>query len=252
MIISTTNTSPKIYASVAGALYLINIIFGFFAIAYVEGKIVVDNSAATVNNIVRYEFLYRLGILAHIIILLTNVPLALIFYRLFRIVNKNATLLVIFFTLIGTAIEASNLLNQFEPLVLLKYGMQPGGSGSIQINDWVVAFLRLKTTGFNLALVFFGFYGISIGFLIYNSTFLPKLIGVFLTVGGACYVVYSFSNFLVPKFSTQLVPYLQIASGLAELSFCIWLLLVGVNVKKWREKEKWHQSKAYAQQSVLQ
>jgi hypothetical protein len=236
--ITTTNTSPKIYARIGGVLYLINIVFGFFAIAYVEGKIVVaNNSAATVNNIVNHEFLYRLGIVAHIIILITNVPLALIFYRLFRIVNKNAILLVIFFSLVGTAIEAANLLNQFEPLVLLN-GMQTGGFSSAQINELVYASLRLKTVGFNLALVFFGFYGISIGYLIFNSTFLPKAIGLFLGIGGTCYLVYSFSNFLAPKFSALLVPYIQIPSGLAELTFCIWLLIAGVSVRKWREKEK--------------
>lgn len=234
-----TNTSPKIYARLGGALYLINIVFGFFAIGYAESKIMVDgNSTATANNIIAHEFLYRLGIVAHIIILLTNIPLALIFYRLFRIVNKNATLLVVFFTLVGTAIESVNLLNQFEPLLLLKNNMQVSSFNHEQLSEWVFMLLRLKTAGFNLALIFFGFYGISAGYLIFKSAFLPKFIGILLAIGGTCYLTYSFINFLNPTFSALLVPYIQIPSGLAELIFCLWLLIAGVNFKKWKEQEK--------------
>ena len=133
-----THTSPKKYARLGGILYLINIVLGVFAIAYVESKIMVGNDpAATANNIIAHEFLYRLGIVAHIIVLLTNVPLALVFYRLFRIVNKNATLLVIFFTVVGTAIESGNLLNQFEPLLLLRKGSPAGSLSQEQIHELV-------------------------------------------------------------------------------------------------------------------
>ncbi len=234
-----TYTSPKKYARLGGALYLINIVFGLFAIAYVESKIMVGGDpATTANNIIAHEFLYRIGIVAHVIILLTNVPLALIFYRLFRIVSKNATLLVIFFTLVGTAIEAGNLLNQFEPLLLLKKGSTAGTFGQEQIQELVYSLLRLKTVGFHLALVFFGFYGLSAGYLIFKSAFLPKTIGILLATGGLCYITYSFLSFLVPGFAASLVPYIQIPSGIAELTFCLWLLIAGVNSKKWREQEQ--------------
>jgi hypothetical protein len=239
MVTETSITSPKVYARIGGVLYLINIVFGFFAIGYVPGVIVVaNNAAATSSNILSHELLYRLGIVAHIIILLTNIPLAVIFFRLFKVVNKNITLLVVFFTLVGTAIEAANLLNQFTPLLLLKDGVGQNAFTPEQIQSLTFRLLRLHTFGFNLALVFFGFYGISIGSLIFKSTFLPKFIGVFLWIGGICYLFYSFSNFLAPNFSAQLVPYIQIPSGLAELTFCLWMLIAGVNETKWKQKAK--------------
>lgn len=233
------NTSPKKYARLGGLLYLINIIFGIFAIAYVEGKIMVaDDPAATANNIITHEFLYRLGIAAHIIILLTNIPIALIFYRLFRIVNKNATVLVLFFSLVGTAIEAVNLLNQYEPLLLLYNKVSINSLSQGDVQKWVFTLLRLKTVGFNLALVFFGCYGFSIGYLIIKSQFLPKAIGVFMAIGGGCYLFYSFATFLVPKFAASLVPFIQIPSGLAEISFALWLFIAGVNFTRWKEQEQ--------------
>jgi hypothetical protein len=235
-----TNISPRKYARLGGIFYLINIVLGIFSIAYVESIIVVDgNPAATVYNIIAHEFLFRLGIVAHIIILLTNFPLALIFYRLFRIVNKDASLLIVFFTLVGTAIEAANLLNQFAPLLLLKSGTQAVGSlNQEQTNEQVITLLRLKTVGFNLALIFYAFYDLSAGYLIFKSAFLPKSVGIFLATGGLCYLTYSFAAFLAPKFADSLVPYIQIPSGLAELTFCLWLLIAGVNLNKWKEQEQ--------------
>ena len=234
-----TDTSPRKYARLGGIFYLINIALGIFSIAYIESVIVIGgNPAATANNIISHEFLYRLGIVSHIIILLTNFPLALIFYRLFRIVNKNATLLVVFFTLAGTAIEAANLLNEFAPLLLIKKSTSGVGSlNEVQMYDQVFTLLRLKSMGFNLALIFYACYNLSGGYLIFKSKFLPKSIGIFLIIGGLCYLTYSFAAFLVPKFADSLVPYIQIPSGLAELTFCLWLLIAGVNLKKWKEQE---------------
>src|SRR3982074_1074503 len=113
-------TSPRRLARIAGGLYLLNIVGGAFAIGFVPAVVVVSgNAAATAHNIQANELLYRLGLVAHILITLTNIPLAVIFYALFKVVNRRLALLVVFFTLVGTAIESANLLNQFAPLILL-------------------------------------------------------------------------------------------------------------------------------------
>jgi len=72
------------------------------------------------------------------------------------------------------------------------------------------------------------------GYLIFRSTFLPRIIGVLLAIQGLCYLVNSFANFLAPEFAKHFFPILA-ASGIAEVSFCLWLLVMGVNVKKWNE-----------------
>jgi Domain of unknown function (DUF4386) len=112
--------SPRHLARIAGALYLIIIVEGLFATGYVPAALVVPgDAAATAHNILAHELLYRLGLVAHIIVLPCNIPLAVIFYDLFKVVNRRLSLLVVFFTLVGTAVEGANLLNQFAPLMLL-------------------------------------------------------------------------------------------------------------------------------------
>lgn len=232
----TTEASPQVYARAAGAFYLINIVFGFFAIGYVPSAIVVSgNAAATAHNIIAHGLLYRFGLSAHIIILLTNIPLAVIFYYLFKVVNVKVSLLVVFFTLVGTAIEATNLLNQFVPLTLLNGEHFQSVFNPEQLQSLAYMHIRMQASGFNIALVFFGFYCLSIGYLVFRSTFLPRIVGAFLVIGGLCYLFNSFAVFLAPEFAAGLSPYIQIPSGLAELTLCLWLLVAGLDAAKWKE-----------------
>jgi hypothetical protein len=112
--------SPRLKARIAGGLYLIIIVGGAFAIGYVPAVLFVPgDAAATAHNVLAHELLYRLGLVVHLITIACNIPLALIFYDLFKVVNRRLALLLVFFTLVGTAVEGANLLNQFAPLMLL-------------------------------------------------------------------------------------------------------------------------------------
>src|SRR5438105_4755543 len=106
LVTERTAASPQLQARMAGIVYLINILAGFFAIGYVPAAIVVHgDAAATAQNILAHELLYRSGIVAHIAILPLNILLALLFYDLFQVVNRKLSLLVVGFLLVGTAIE---------------------------------------------------------------------------------------------------------------------------------------------------
>src|ERR671927_750802 len=117
------DTSPRQLARIAGALYLINILGGAFAIGVVPAMLVVSgDAAATAHNIQTHELLYRLGLAAHLVVTVTNVPLAVIFYDPFKVVNRRLALLDACFILVATAIEAGGLLGEFAPLFLLGSG----------------------------------------------------------------------------------------------------------------------------------
>src|SRR6266581_4316050 len=131
---SMADTSPRQLARIAGALYLINIVAGAFAIGIVPATLVVSgDAAATANNIQTHELLYRSSLVAHIVVTVTNVPLAMIFYELFKVVNRRLALLDVFFILVATAIEAAGILNQFAPLVLLGSRPYPSAFPAAQL-----------------------------------------------------------------------------------------------------------------------
>jgi hypothetical protein len=229
--------SPRHLARIAGGLYLIIIVGGFFAIGYVPAALVVPGDAtATALNIHAHELLYRLGLAVHIIVLTCNIPLALIFYDLFKVVNRRLALLVVFFTLVGTAIEGANLLNQFAPLMLLGSGHYLSVFNTEQLQALAYMPLDLQAISYNIQQVFYAGYLIAAGYLVFGSTFIPRILGVLLAIGGLCYLTYSFASFLSPGFAAHLFPYIQVPSGIAELSLCLWLLIVGVNVSRWEKQ----------------
>lgn len=226
--------SIKTAARAAGALYLVNIVLGFFAIGYVPGMVITKDAESTARNMLAHEEMYRLGLVAHLIILLTNIPLGVIFLRIFKPVSRPLALAIIFITLVATAVEIANLLNQFMPLVLLKQG--GSGFSPAQLTSLSYMYHRLELVGVNLAFFFFGFYGMGMGTLIIRSGFLPRAIGVLMAIGGCCYVLNSVAGFLSPPFASKLVPYILVPSGLSELIFCLWLLIVGLNKDKWEQR----------------
>jgi hypothetical protein len=226
--------SPQRYARIAGLLYLIVIAGGVFAELVVRQRLVVPNdAAATAHNILAHEQLFRWGFAAELIPGLCNMGLAVIFWELFKVVNRRAALLVVFCTLAGTAIESAALLHHFEPLILLQRGLALGVDPHLLQAQAYMA-LRMQSIGFAVALTYFGIYCLAIGYLIFRSGFLPRVIGVLLAFEGLCYLANSFVDFLAPGFAGPVFAVLMV-SGLAEVVFCLWLLVKGVNVVKWRE-----------------
>ena len=224
--------SPQAYARTAGVLYLIVIAGGLFAEVFVRQRMVVANdAAATANNILAHEQLFRLGFAAGLIPLFCLLPMALIFYELLKIVNSRVALLVVFFSLVGGAIEGAALVGHFAPLVLLKRGQELGVDVDLLQAQSYMA-INLQAIGFAVALTFFGGTLVARGYLVFKSAFLPRTFGVLLALGGAAYVTNSFVVFLAPGLAGYAVAVL-ILPAIAELSLSLWLLVKGVDVQTW-------------------
>ena len=219
-------------ARVAGLLYLIIIAGGLFAEGAVrEQLIVTGDAAATARNILDHALLYRLGFAVHLFYLSCALALAVILYDMFRRVSSNLALLALCFDVVSIAIEAANLLNQFAPLRLLTdEGL--AGLESGQLHAMAYAYVRLFASGFGLSLVFFGFFCIATGTLIYRSGFLPRALGILMAVAGICYLVNSFAVFVLPDLATHLFPYILLPCLIGELSLALWLVIKGVRVDR--------------------
>ena len=227
--------SPRRLARLAGALYLVNIIGGAFAIGVVPALLFTSDPATTAANIQAHELLYRSGLAAHLVVTVTNVPLAVIFYELFKVVNRRLALLGAFFILVGTAIEAAGLLDQFTPLVLL--GGEPYASAlpAAQLQALAQLSVDLSSIDYTLHTVFFGADIICFAYLILRSAFLPQTIGILLAIDGLTYLAYSFTALLAPGFAAQLDPWIRLPALLGEGSLCLWLIVVGIDVERWKK-----------------
>ena len=227
-------SSPQLYARIAGILYLVIILMGIGAEALVRNKLFVSGDAnATANNIMHADFLWKMGITADLIMHICDLPLMIILYYLLKPISKKLALLNLSFNLIQTAVLVLNKLNLLAALFFLGDAEYLKSFTADQLHTLSYLSIKLHDFGFGIGLIFFGFVCLLEGYLIFRSVYFPKTIGVLMTVAGICYLTNSFVLILAPQFSSiaLLMPCL-----LAELSFSLWLIFKGVNLSIWKQK----------------
>jgi hypothetical protein len=172
--------SPRFRARITGVVYLLYFLTAIFAeVAVGRGRYI----AYVGVNLVAYAF---------------YIAVTLLFYFMFKPVNRGLSLLAALFSLAGCANE---LLGLFH-----------------------VAPYKINS------LVFFGPYCLLIGYLVFRSTFLPRILGVLMALAGLGWLI-----FLSPL-GHHLSTYLKVLGFVAEASLMLWLLVMGVNASKWEKK----------------
>jgi hypothetical protein len=231
--------SPRPRARITGVVYLLYFLTAVFGEFLLRGLVVDGDAAATATNILAHQSLFRLGLATGLIATACYIAVTALFYGLFKPVSRSLSLLGAFFSLVGCAILAFGSLFQLAPLVLL------GGSPYLnvfkveQLRALALMFLELNTQAGNICVVFFGVYCLLIGYLIFTSAFLPRILGGLMALAGLGWL-----TFLSPPLASHLSPYNLVLGFLAELLLCLWLLVMGVNVQRWKEQASTAQKEA--------
>ncbi|HEY4590288.1 MAG TPA: DUF4386 domain-containing protein [Thermoanaerobaculia bacterium] len=225
------------YARIGGALYLIIIVAGILGELFIRGRIIVSgDAAATAHNIMASQSLWRVGIAGDLVMHVCDVPLMLIFYVLLRPVSKNLALMAVLFNLIQTAVMVANEIVLLVPLFLLGGAEYLKSVDPHQLQALAYVALKVNDYGFGVGLIFFGFECIILGYLIFRSGYLPRALGVLMPLAGLSYLTNSFALLLAPALAAKLLPAILLPAFVAETSLCLWLLVKGVNVPRWRER----------------
>ncbi|HEV8383988.1 MAG TPA: DUF4386 domain-containing protein [Candidatus Acidoferrales bacterium] len=238
MMERTAESSPRRKARIAGGLWLMVIVAGMSAFVIRSPLIVRGDAAATASNILASESLFRLAFAADLIAGVCYLGVTVLLYVLLKPVSRSVSLLAAFFGLAGVAIGSATSLTQLASLVLLGGGQYASAFTTSQLQAMAQASLRLYAQGFNMAMVFFGFQCLLIGCLIARSTFLPRILGVLLAIGGSSYIISSFATFLSPAIGARLTPLIVPAALVGEGSLTLWLLVKGVNEQRWKEQRE--------------
>jgi hypothetical protein len=174
------DTSPSSGARITGVVYLLYFLTAVSSEVFVgRGRLVLFDA---VNLIAAALY----------------IAVTLLFYYLFKPVNRSLSLLAAIFSLVGCANDVLGLFN------LAPYKIS--------------------------SLVFFGPYCLLLGYLIFRSTFLPRILGVLMAFAGLGWLI-----FLTPL-ANHLSTYLKVLGFLAELSLMLWLIVKGVNAQQWEEQ----------------
>jgi Domain of unknown function (DUF4386) len=225
-------TSPRTKARIAGVFEMLEGFASAFGQVFILGKLVVSgNAAATATNILGHPQLFWLGFALSLFGVGFHIVWVALFYGLFKPVNRTLSLLAAFVGIVVCAMQAVTALLYVAPWLVLQSASSLSAFTTEQQHALASVFLRLNGYAFNVDLVYFGLWCFLTGYLIFRSTFLPRILGVLLAIDGLGWMLY-----VHPPFAFRMFPVIAVASGLAEIPLQLWLVIMGVNPQRWKEQ----------------
>ena len=223
---------PKRVARSAGLLYLLLIATAAFAQGYVSGRMVVPgDAAATAANFLANKGLVRAAYAFYLVEMACDMSVAALMYVLLRPVSRPLALVALVLSLGGAVMKTFARVFFVLPLFVL------GGTTSLaafpleQREALASLALRINDQGASIAMVFFGFAALLKGFLILRSGFWPRALGVLSILGGLGWLSYLYAPLVARVF-----PYVMGIGLLGLLVHIFWLLVFGVDERRWRER----------------
>lgn len=218
-------------AKSAGISYLILAITGIFSF-YVESKLIVESSQTTVNNILSYEFLFRLSIVSELVMATSWILIAIFLFALFETVNRTLAFLMAGLVIAGGAIIFIEEINLIAALLVLE-----NATGYLaafepeQLNGITMLFLDISKQSMYGNFIFMGLWMFPFAYFVFKSGFFPKTIsiiwGILLVIGGLGYIIDFFTYFLFPDLFLNFVA----ITFVGDLFSIFWLLFKGVKSK---------------------
>jgi uncharacterized protein DUF4386 len=224
----SVQASPRLMGRLVAAAYFVLLLAGF-DLSYVLPKVVVRGDAAvTATNILAHQELFLAGAATALIGAAAYLVVTALWYRMFEPVNRTLSLSAAFFGLTGCIVQAFAVVFHLAPLLVLGDKPYLSAFKPEQVHALALVFINLYGQAYNVSLVFFAFYLLQIGYLVYRSNFLPRWLGV-LVMTGVGWAVY-----LYPPLARAVSPYVVLAS-VGELLLVLWLLFKGVDEQRWHE-----------------
>ncbi len=224
--------SPRQKARIAGVFYLLTILAGIFAQGFVSMRLVVSSdAAATATNILAHESLFRLGFTVYMIEMTCQIIFTVLLYELLKPVSKSISLVAAVLGLAGCTIKTFSRVFYLGPLFILHGAPSLSIFSREQLQALALVLLNVNDHGADMAMAFFGFHSLLAGYLIFRSTFLPRLLGLWGLIAGAGWL-----TFLYPPLGHRLFPYLAVFGLLGAIALILWLLAFGVNEQRWMEQ----------------
>ncbi|HKW89065.1 MAG TPA: DUF4386 domain-containing protein [Candidatus Acidoferrales bacterium] len=213
---------------VAGLWYLLLVLIGPVRLIYIPSKLfVTGNATATAGNIAAHQRLFSFGIVADMAGAIVLIFLVMAFYRLFKSVDQNLTVLVVIFGGVMPALlYFVNIAHDFAALAVVRSGDFLSAFDKPQRDALAFLFLRMHDYQNVAAEILWGVWLLPLAVLVYKSRFLPRFLGVWLIINGIAYVMLSFTSVLAPQYQDRFFAYSQPAL-FGEVALMLWLVIKG-------------------------
>jgi hypothetical protein len=214
-------------ALIAGFAYLLSpVTTAEFSI--MPKLVIPGNIEQTVQNIVAHGGLFVAAILCYLVTFIEDVVIAWALYVLLAPVNRSLSLLTAWFRLVFAAIALFGWLNLVTVFRLLNTPEYLTSFGSVQLHAQVNLLLNSFRYDWSMSLVIFGIHLVLLGYLIYRSGYIPRIIGILLVIDGLGWVIDSFQPYLYPNTHLGFL----FITFFGELVFMLWLLIRGWKIRE--------------------
>jgi uncharacterized protein DUF4386 len=191
---------------------------------FVFPKLVISgNIEQTVQNIVANRGLFLTGIFDYLLTYICDVVIAWAFYVLLAQVNRSVSLLTAWFRLVYTSIAFFSLLKLVTVFRLLNSPDYLTAFGADQLHAQVKLLLGSFRSDLSMDLVLFGIHLVLLGYLVYRSSYIPRIIGILLIIDGLGWVIDSLQPYFYPNAHLGFL----FITFFGELVFMLWLLIRG-------------------------
>ncbi|HET6551928.1 MAG TPA: DUF4386 domain-containing protein [Dyella sp.] len=213
----------------AGILYLIVVVTGLFSLGYVPSQLSVHNDPlATLDRIAVSDVLFRYGVAAFLVEQVAYLLLALVLFRLLRSVDQSMAAVMVAFVVVAVPMALVALTHRLGVLSLLEHAGPDIHDAQLALQ--ARSLLETYRNGLLLTSLFWGLWLFPLGYLVFQSGFLPKLLGIFLMLGCVGYVVDVFCSVLTPHYADMPISsYITLPAAIGEIGTCLWLLLFGTS-----------------------
>jgi len=214
-------------ARVTGGFYLAFIVAS--VLADVLGHIGIGPVGQVYQAITLHVGSFRLGLVVALISAFLFVMAAWGLYVLLRSVDESLALLFLVLNAVGVAIQCASMLSLLSAMSLGDGASRMQVYSAAELEGLAYLFIGTYKTGFVTAQLFFGTWLFPLGYLVYRSRSLPRLLGVLLMVDGVAVLIWFLQALLLPAHPEITYPGL-VVSFVAEVGLALWLLVRGVKV----------------------
>ena len=180
------------------------------------------NVEQTIQNIQANELAYVGASFAYLAGFVGDVVVAWGLYYLLRPVSRPLAALTAGFRVVQAVVSIGAVLHLFT-VVRLIHSPSFAALGSEQLHAQVLVLLLSFGYEWALALVIFGIHLVLLGYLVYRSRYMPRLVGVALLIAGAGYIVYELGPYLYPAAQLDFL----FVTFAGEALFLLWLAVRG-------------------------
>jgi hypothetical protein len=216
----------------AALFYLLYCAIAALAMFARRGLIISGDAATTATNIIAHQSAYQLSATGDVLSVVCYVATVALLYELLKPVNRPVSTVMAFVGLAACTIQGFAGVFEFAPLAVLARAPYLSVINADQLQAQAYLYLRLYNQAYSIALIFFAFFDLLVGYLIFKSTFMPRILGVLMALAGL-----AFLTFLAPAFGASHLSWI-LPFGVGEVLVVLWLLVKGVDAERWKEQAR--------------